>query len=317
MSGITFLLDTLLHQVLGKRADTSTPERQPAPVKPLTPADAVQQLRSDSRLDPRRGAAAFGGNENVSGKMNPAAGGIAGSQNFSGPKTQEAGAHLSTVARTLSELLRETSDAAPVIRPARPLARSNHTGATELAASLKSSVENSGLFYESHLLRWYRGERERLLLDAEPQTHTGQGGLPGSGVAAKEESLHLMLRQQLELLATPQLRWEGEVWPGLYLELCINLRESGEQSAGLARDGSAQETTDVPEDFWKADLKLVLPAVGELSMHLEMSGDSLTIIAQPETRAAADLVAYKMRDLRQQLDMLGFTKLQLDVGTAQ
>lgn len=316
MSGITFLLDTLLHQVLGKRVDTAAPERQPAPVKPLTPADAVQQLRSDSRLDPRRGATAFAGNENISDKPATMTG-VAGPQNFSNPKFQEAGAHLSTVARTLSDLLRETSDVAPVIRPARPLARSDHTGATELATALKSSVENSGLFYESHLLRWYRGERERPLLNAEPQMHTGQGGLPSSCVAAKEESLHLLLRQQLELLATPQLRWEGEVWPGLYLELNINLREAGEQGAGVARDGSAKEAADTTENFWEADLKLVLPAVGELSMHLEMSDDSLKIVAQPETLAAADLVANKMLDLRQQLDMLGFTKLQLDVGSPQ
>ncbi|QIL89880.1 hypothetical protein GNX18_09035 [Microbulbifer sp. SH-1] len=317
MSGITFLLDTLLHQVLGKRVDTATPERQPAPVKPLTPADAVQQLRSDSRLDPRRDATLFGGNENISGKNASETISNSGLQDISRPKIQHAGVQLSTVARTLSELLRDTQETAPVIRPVRPLADSDQPRAMELAATLKSSVENSGLFYESHLLRWYRGERERLLLESEPQMQTGAGGAPGSGMPAKEESLQVLLRQQLELLATPQLRWEGEVWPGHYLELCIRMREDDGQNAGLAHYSSGSETGDASETFWEVDLKLVLPVVGEISLHLTMSDDSLKIVAQPETPVVENLVANKMPDLHRQLDALGFVRLQLDIGSVQ
>ncbi|TLM79986.1 flagellar hook-length control protein FliK [Microbulbifer harenosus] len=317
MSGITFLLDTLLHQVLGKRVDTAAPERQPAPVKPLTPADAVQQLRSDSRLDPRRDATLFGGNENVSGKNAFVADSATGLQNVSRPKMQHAGVQLSTVARTLSELLRDTQETAPVIRPARPLADSDQPRATELATTLKFSVENSGLFYESHLLRWYRGERERLLLDSEPQMQTGAGGPSASGTPVKEESLQVLLRQQLELLATPQLRWEGEVWPGHYLELCIRMREEDGQNTGFAHRNSGSEMGDASEVFWEVDLKLVLPVVGEISLHLMMSDESLKIVAQPETPVVANLVANKIPDLHRQLDALGFIRLQLDIGSVQ
>ena len=53
MSGITPILDTLLHQVLGKRVDVPVARQTPEPVRPLSPAEAPPAVRSDSRLDPR------------------------------------------------------------------------------------------------------------------------------------------------------------------------------------------------------------------------------------------------------------------------
>ena len=40
MSGITPILDTLLHQVLGKRVDVPVARQTPEPVRPLSPAEA-------------------------------------------------------------------------------------------------------------------------------------------------------------------------------------------------------------------------------------------------------------------------------------
>ena len=53
MSGITPILDTLLHQVLGKRVDVPVARQTPEPVRPLSPAEAPPAVRSDSRLEPR------------------------------------------------------------------------------------------------------------------------------------------------------------------------------------------------------------------------------------------------------------------------
>ncbi|MFC6330267.1 hypothetical protein ACFP3N_16810, partial [Alloalcanivorax gelatiniphagus] len=53
MSGITPILDTLLHQVLGKRVDVPVIRDLPSPVRPLQPGQALQAVHSDSRLDPR------------------------------------------------------------------------------------------------------------------------------------------------------------------------------------------------------------------------------------------------------------------------
>ena len=55
MSGITPLLDTLLHQVLGRRVDIPLPKDLNPPVGPALPVEGARPLHSDSRLAPRRG----------------------------------------------------------------------------------------------------------------------------------------------------------------------------------------------------------------------------------------------------------------------
>ncbi|NOG32330.1 hypothetical protein HLB35_12235 [Halomonas sp. TBZ9] len=52
MSGINPLIDTLMHQVLGKRGDAA-PRVLNEPVRPVDPGAGPQALRSDSRLDGR------------------------------------------------------------------------------------------------------------------------------------------------------------------------------------------------------------------------------------------------------------------------
>lgn len=53
MSGLTPLIDTLLHQVLGKRVDLPTARPLNPPVTPLLPSEAARAVHSDSRLDAR------------------------------------------------------------------------------------------------------------------------------------------------------------------------------------------------------------------------------------------------------------------------
>ncbi|MCO7218134.1 hypothetical protein NH448_23220, partial [Halomonas sp. OfavH-34-E] len=54
MSGITPLIDTLLHQVLGKRVDVPPTKDPNAPVQPVDPGRGPGAVHSDSRLDARR-----------------------------------------------------------------------------------------------------------------------------------------------------------------------------------------------------------------------------------------------------------------------
>lgn len=49
MSGITPILDTLLHQVLGKRVDVPRVRNFPEPVTPTSPCEVIQPVNSDSQ----------------------------------------------------------------------------------------------------------------------------------------------------------------------------------------------------------------------------------------------------------------------------
>lgn len=168
------------------------------------------------------------------------------------------------------------------------------TPAQQLAAALRDSIVNSGLFYESHLAHWVHGRRALAELRREPQadwnpTRAAGERNPGSpgpedarrAVAALAERTHApgasaanlleearpMLRQQLETLETRQIAWQGPVWPGQEATLTI-----ADEPASYA-DGQAT---------WRTSLDLSLPQLGTIHADLVATGEALTIcVAAP------------------------------------
>ncbi|WP_110665508.1 hypothetical protein [Salinicola halophilus] len=165
MSGITPILDTLLHQVLGKRVDVPVAKDQPAPVSSTVSSDAVQSGQSDSRLHqqshnrlsdvvPTRNDSHATGTMTARADQSPAS-------------TQT---HLSRAAVDIATLLAKfptSTGAMPAARTAL-LNEVPNQGAT-LANALKDGIASSGAFYESHLLRWSQGRFPVQRLWREPQ----------------------------------------------------------------------------------------------------------------------------------------------------
>jgi hypothetical protein len=221
-----------------------------------------------------------------------------------------------------------------------------------LAAALEQTVNESGLFYESHLAQWLSGGYPAEALASEPQTRLAAeaiqlpldwsgssgtaaagampgwqtpgasipagggwlphelppqlslqafgagphaaGGPPYPGAAAdgtawrgaqttllEDAALHgasaghganlppdvrssiaasihpatiPLVRQQLDVLATQQFRWTGEVWPGAKLDWTIE-----PEREQRARSG---EAGDDPEQTWRTRVTLALPTLG-------------------------------------------------------
>lgn len=90
---------------------------------------------------------------------------------------------LSFAARTILTLLAQGS-AAP-LRSAGPLLAVPPTrlpeGTAQVRQALMHLVQDSGLFYESHLAQWIAGERGLASLAREPQAGIGRHPYPGSG----------------------------------------------------------------------------------------------------------------------------------------
>ncbi|WP_168013462.1 flagellar hook-length control protein FliK [Halomonas salinarum] len=167
MSGITPLIDTLLHQVLGKRVDIQVPKDLNAPVKPTSPGESVQALRSDSRLDPRQ---TTGQAPLVGRSLDQALPGTAEPRSPSQlPASTQT--HFSASAQTIANVLDRFPAPLSTLRAQAPLmvAAPNMGDASQLASRLQQSIETSGLFYESHVSKWYRGEMPRQQLMLEPQ----------------------------------------------------------------------------------------------------------------------------------------------------
>ncbi|WP_349571491.1 flagellar hook-length control protein FliK [Azotobacter salinestris] len=180
MSGITPLLDSLLHQVLGKPVDLPTTRQGDRPVEPIVPGGAARAVHSDSRLDARSPRLLSPllqtpqhGDETTSRPTSPGA--------ATGPAS--AATRLSPAARTIADVLREHPARPSAITPGAPLLPSVDTPpvATLLAGLLRQSIGESGLFYESHLARWYRGELPLQALAREPQMGGWQPPQEGGG----------------------------------------------------------------------------------------------------------------------------------------
>lgn len=185
MSGITPLLDTLLPQILAKRVDTPLPANLNAAVGPVVAAPPERPLRSDARLNasatltsstlaaseqPLAASSALrsGGGHQVAGRENPAA----TARDTGVPTTQSPSesSSLSPTARLLAAAYSRGSDLpARVALPAPLFSSPLVVSSPQLAASLGRSIRDSGLFYESHLAGWYRGQVSREQLEQEPQ----------------------------------------------------------------------------------------------------------------------------------------------------
>ena len=363
MSGITPILDTLLHQVLGKRVDVPLARQIPEPVRPLSPAEAPPAVRSDSRLDPRTAAPLpdlTGAHQRARAPQTPAP-----------PPDAATGStqtHFSAAARTIADILARYPAPPSAVRPAAPLMSAAEAEAPTLANRLQASVGQSGLFYESHLQSWYRGEMSGARLAQEPQMRLsrpaetpvaaraegGKGPAPGvaetsspvrpAGAPAAErpavaavtaegrpvtdgdeapaprplsddanQTLQGILRHQLETLATPVLRWEGDVWSGIFMALVIQV--PAEAPRQPRSDGDQGEAGDEPgeEGNWRSELTVELAALGPVRVRLDLRGDTLSVDLDAHSEPVAEQLRIDSPRLKTRLEGCGFEQVRLRV----
>lgn len=380
MSGITPVLDTLLHQVLGRRVDIPLTKDLNQPAGPVVPVEGARPLHSDSRLDARSlpQAQDSGRAHQAQAAQASLARSVAGG---APPSVAPAGAaapsstvtSFSSAARAIADLLQRFPVPASAIAPATPLlaeAPGETLAAALIAARLQQSIQHSGLFYESHVARWYRGELPLEALRHEPQMQVVSRGvvgsapaapLPGgvqlsqssvsgvvaqaapaetaagreSGVAAGEqvdaevpgslgaraeaagvqqESLSSLLRQQLELLAVPQLRWEGNVWVGVFMSLVIEARQASEGS--VDEEGEAAAGDHTAEREWKVRLGLRLSGHGALEASISLQGEHLALTLHSESAGLRRYFEDTRSDLQERLAACGFSSVHLQLHEA-
>ncbi|WP_374708175.1 flagellar hook-length control protein FliK [Salinicola avicenniae] len=112
------------------------------------------------------------------------------------------------------------------------------------------------------------------------------------------DGLQSLVRHQLEMIASPGLRWEGEPWPGVSMVLSWSeLDEEGRESDAEKRRESGEA------DTWQAQVTIQLPSLGPIEIDFRAVRD------QP-LRVALNVAETAVRDrLRSGLDVL-LTRLQ-------
>lgn len=436
MSGITPLIDTLLHQVLGRQGELSLQRALDQPVKPVHPGQGPRAVMGDANLDGRASPLS-----DLKRLPLPADGGRAqprGEAPNSPPGSTQT--HFSPAARTIADVLLRFPAPPSVMRPEAPLISSQETPtASAVATRLEASIRDSGLFYESHLKRWFQGEGTRQQLLNQPQMQTGprslasllptslSGALPASappstapasavsptagspavlvsaplaappvvqggmtilpnvplipvsheqglnarlaGVAphllatgsmataaqapavasqapsspaqagsvstpaevrdghqaraeisqarevaelmvnrpAREvvhESLQSLVRQQLEMLVMPTIRWEGDVWAGIFMALVINLPAREDGAEGKEKEGEQ-------DGGWRSDMQLDVPNLGAFNASLWLYRNVLSIDFTTDSTEVYQRIDAGLPALEKRLSALDLQKVQL------
>ncbi len=412
MSGITPLIDTLLNQVLGRQGEVSLKRALDQAVKPVPHGEGPRAVMGDANLDGRASTSPL---SDLKRSPLPLDGGRTlprGDALPSPPGSTQT--HFSPAARTIADVLLRFPAPPSVMRPEAALITSQETpGVSAVATRLEASIRDSGLFYESHLKRWFQGEGTRQQLLNEPQMQAGprslapllptglgvsqaltglaplaapgaqpggQGGMlilpnvplvpatyekgllwptavatatatgssatpspPTQAPAAPvptamegreinqargelremtelmanrpareivHESLQSLVRQQLEMLVMPTIRWEGDVWAGIFMALVINLPAREEGQEGKQKEGE-------PDGGWRSDMQLDVPNLGAFSASLWLYRNVLSIDFTTASTQAYQRIDAGLPALEKRLSALDLQKVQLRARYAE
>ena len=246
---------------------------------------------------------------------------------------------VSETGRWLSGFLSESSGRMPAqaaMSILRTVLAEPTTDASLLGRMLQQGARESGLFYESHLARWFGGEYALEDLIKEPQgrlsprivlsTGTPVEELVQTGVRigltevmealfsktgasmthegiADQRSLPIV-NEQLSSLQSGQLVFRGDLFPGQHLEWTVNEREAGRNPSGGR------------ERNWETGVTVNLPHLGPVSAQLAFDGTRVAIKIHAENRATIPILEDGRARLVEQLEGAGLTPAEMSVGHA-
>lgn len=183
------------------------------------------------------------------------------------------------------------------------VAQATLAGQAVLPQRLRQVVRESGLFYESHLGRWVRGQWSLDSILREPQARLAAAdalatGLPELG--RMPEAAARLAGHQLMMLEGAPFLWQGIAWPGQMLQWQIE-----------ERDGTHAQGEE--EGGWRTELKLVLPRLGLVQAALVLSPQGLRLYITAGEQSAADELRAALPRLAQRLEQAGLKVLSMQV----
>lgn len=246
---------------------------------------------------------------------------------------------VSETGRWLSGFLGETStqvSAQATLNILKTVLTGPTSDAELLGTLLQSRLRESGLFYESHLARWFGGDYALGDILKEPQgllsprlsPVDGQVGVPvanpdladiRSGLedllkgafARSGDDAHRgiadgrtlpIVSEQLHSLQTGQLLFRGDLFPGQKLEWTVVEREAARNRSG------------VRERSWETSVSLNLPRLGGVTARIVLDGPRLSVKFNAEHAATAPVLDAGRERLREQLAGAGLTASEMSVA---
>lgn len=230
------------------------------------------------------------------------------------PAATSAAATLSDSAQYIAGLMGAVSRASnPPALPGRGganvLMPDPQANLDQRARSLAQAVNQSGLFYESHLQAWADGRLPMDGLRTEPQARAAQA-LHDATPAAREEvraELGGLLQRQLDALEGKALAFGGFAWPGQRIEWQLQRDVDEEPADQHDADGAEHPPS------WSTRLDLDLPRLGALGAQLRVVGSEVTLAMTLANGATAALIETHRARLAAALQAAGLTLTALTV----
>ena len=173
----------------------------------------------------------------------------------------------------------------------------NLTG--ELAQKVSSAVENSGLFYESHLQQWALGQRSKDQLELEPQSRFGLEQ------TISEKGLDPAAANQSVRYVTAQLAALDHSKVALALDGLLHKPVEIEIEPDTASPEEQNQTEDAPRP-WVARLKLDMANLGELQVRVRMIGNRCDVQISSSAESKQNIDPH-WREFQQAMEQQGLT----------
>ncbi|WP_445234377.1 flagellar hook-length control protein FliK, partial [Duganella rhizosphaerae] len=183
--------------------------------------------------------------------------------------------------------------------------------AEQLAQKLQDTISQSGLFYESHVTEWVKGERPLPELMREPQMQRMlQSGESAARAAASGPDLSAaqLINQQLHTHEQGRVQWNGEAWPGQPMQWEIRREQrEGRKDEGHGADGE-------PEQVWRSGVRFRFPMLGAVSAAVTLIGGQVHIQVQADDGDSADTLRAYAGLLEQAMEAAGAPLSSLTIG---
>lgn len=244
------------------------------------------------------------------------------------PQVSETGRFISTLLQSplLSAGLYAQSDAAPLLPtpPGEDTQWAQLAKLRQLTQGLAQTISLSGLFYESHLAQWTAGKRSLRALLLEPQARLSAPPSQSPDTTMSSASARVgsnsptdthdqgygnrlygdaLVRQQLDVLETGHIRWQGEVWPG----------QTVEWDTAEERMDESEQRGPLPGDTWKTSICLTLPNLGFIRANLRLDEFGVEVLLKTAEPAAAAILRSGVRPFAVGLDSAGIKLLSMGV----
>lgn len=214
-------------------------------------------------------------------------------------------ATLSPMARALNSVLSTAQAPAgtPVILSGKtPLTGNAPPDAAKLASTLRDTLGQSGLFYESHVTEWVKGERSLTELMREPQMQRlmqGADTAARAATAGPDLAAAQMVNQQLHAHEQARVQWHGDAWPGQPMQWEVR-RDDAEGGKQQAKDGEADAG-----QVWRSGVRFRFAALGQVSATVTLVGEQVHIQVQADSENAAGTLRSYAGTLEQAMEAAG------------